>query len=105
VRIFHVAMGSDWEAARKQGSYTAGLGDAGFIQAAYPHRWAVAKERQFMEIYTPLMLLEIETDQLSSVLLEEQSRPGSEEICPRIYGPLNLDAVVGVTDISRPLEA
>jgi uncharacterized protein (DUF952 family) len=105
VRIFHIAMGSDWAAANTQGVYTAGLATTGFIQAAYRDHWPVAKRDHFVEIYTPLVLLEIETEQLTSVLLEEQSRPGSEEICPRIYGPLNLDAVVSVSDISRPIEA
>lgn len=101
MRIFHVALLADWEAARERGCYTAGLATDGYIQAAYRERWPLAKRRYFAEVYAPLVLLEIESDLLGSVLLEEQPRPGAEEITPRIYGPLNVDAVVGTRDISR----
>jgi len=101
VRICHIARTDAWEAARERGSYTVGLVERGFIQAVYPDRWPIVKRRAFAMVYAPLVLLEIDADLLTSVLIEEQPYPGAEEITPRIYGPLDLDAVVRVRDISR----
>ena len=103
MRIFHIARGEAWRSAQDEGSYTVGLERDGFIQALYRDRWPLAKRRDFALVYAPLVLLEIETARLTSVLIEEQPYPGVEEITPRVYGPLNLDAVVRTRDISRAL--
>ena len=101
MRICHVARAEAWAAGQRQGLYTADLERRGFIQAVYRERWPLTKRRDFAGVYAPLVLVEIESDLLTSVLIEEQPYPGAEEITPRIYGPLNLDAVVRVRDISR----
>jgi uncharacterized protein (DUF952 family) len=49
---------------------------------------------------TGLVILRIDTERLTSPLKWE-SPPGSDETFPHVYGPVNLDAVVGVV----PLEA
>lgn len=109
MRIFHIATANDWAAAQESGEYTTStfgrsLAEEGFIHAAFQEQWPVVKRRYYAEVYAPLVLLEIETDRLTSVLIEEQPAPGVEEIYPHIYGPLNVDAVVGVRDISRSTE-
>jgi uncharacterized protein (DUF952 family) len=109
MRIFHIAAAEDWADAQRTGTYAySTLGTplvAGeYIHAAYRHQLRTVRNRFFAEVYTPLMLLEIDTDRLDSPVVHEQPAPGAEEIYPHIYGPLNLDAVVGVRDITRTTE-
>ena len=109
MRIFHIAAASDWQAAQSAGIYTRStvgrsLDDVGYIHAADSHQLTAVMNRYFAEVYGPLALLEIDTDRLSSPVIREQPAPGVEAIYPHIYGPLNLDAVVAVRDITRALE-
>ncbi|BBH16159.1 hypothetical protein Back2_04460 [Nocardioides baekrokdamisoli] len=109
MRIFHIATSADWAAAQKCGVYTRStlarsLAEEGFIHAAYSSQWPKVLARHFVGVYEPLVLLEVDTGRLTSVVIEEQPVPGSEMICPHIYGPLNLDAVVSISDVTRPEE-
>lgn len=109
MRIFHVAAAEDWQAARSTGMYaysTLGtpLTGGDYIHAAYQHQLRTVRNRFFAEVYTPLLLLEIDTERLHSPVVHEQPAPGAEEIYPHIYGPINTDAVVGVRDITRAAE-
>lgn len=106
MRIFHIATASDWQEARRTGSYTTStyghtLAEVGFIHASRADQWALVKRRFYAEVYEPLVLLEIDTDRLASVVLDEQPHPGAEVTYPHIYGPVEVDAVVSVRDISR----
>ena len=109
MRIFHIATPEDWASARQSGTYTTStlgrsLAEEGFIHAAFEDQWPLVLRRYYAEVYTPLLLLEIDTDRLTSTLVEEQPAPGVEAIYPHIYGPLNVDAVVSTRDISRPVD-
>jgi uncharacterized protein (DUF952 family) len=98
VRIFHVALRSDWEAARRAGAYTVStrgrtLADEGFIHASRGDQWQAVRERFYADVGEPLVLLVIDTDRLRSPVVEEVP-DGADETFPHIYGPLNVDAVV-----------
>ena len=43
-----------------------------------------------------LVLLGVRVDRLQAPLRYEPGDPGSDELCPHLYGPLNLDAVAWV---------
>ena len=104
MRIFHVATVADWEAARASGAYTTStygvtLEQEGYLHASRADQWEGVRERYYAEVEEPLVLLEIDTDLLDVLVVEEPPAPGVEETFPHIYGPLNTAAVVAV----RPL--
>jgi uncharacterized protein (DUF952 family) len=104
MRIFHVATPEDWSEAQRTGTYTTStlgrsLAEEGFIHASFEHQWQGVLHRFYSDVSAPLLLLEIETDRLTSPLVEEPPAPGVDERFPHIYGPLNTDAVVGVRDL------
>ena len=96
--IYHLATRSDWEEAGASGPYRApSLAQEGFIHCS-------RDEEQMLGVANRLFsgmqdVLDVDTDRLTSPVKHEPSRSG--EIYPHIYGPMNVDAVVGV----RPLIA
>lgn len=98
MRIFHVALRSDWESATRSGSYTVStrgrtLAEEGFIHASRADQWQGVHERFYADVDEPLVLLVIDTDRLSSPVVDE-APDGAGETFPHVYGPLNVDAVV-----------
>ena len=105
MRIFHVALQSEWEAARRSGSYTTStlgrtLAEEGFVHASREDQWRGVWQRFYADVAEPLVLLVIDTDLLSSPVVEE-TPPGASETFPHVYGPIDADAVVQVV----PLDA
>ncbi len=103
MRIFHIATVSDWEAAKRAGSYTTStygvtLAQEGFIHASRGDQWQGVRERFYGGVTEQLVLLTIDTDKLTAPVVEE-SPPGTDETFPHIYGPLNPDAVVQVVPL------
>ena len=101
--IFHVALASEWEEARTTGAYTTStlgvtLEEEGFIHASREDQWQGVLERFYGGVTEPLVLLVIDTDRLSSPVVEEVP-PGASETFPHVYGPIDPAAVVEV----RPL--
>ncbi|HSX66589.1 DUF952 domain-containing protein [Nocardioides sp.] len=101
MRIFHIAERSRWEAAKVAGAYAWStldrtLEQEGFIHASREDQWEGVRERYYADVRQPLLLLEIDTDRLTSPWSED---PVGDETYPHIHGPLNPAAVVGV----RPL--
>lgn len=104
--IYHIATAADWERARRDGSYTTStwdrtlnrgrtLAEVGFIHASTAAQTAPTANRFYPGIGEPLVILVIDTGRLTARLAYDEV-PGSPEKFPHIYGPLNLDAVVGV---------
>jgi uncharacterized protein (DUF952 family) len=98
MRIFHVATRSDWEAARASGSYTTStlgrtLAEEGFIHASHVDQWQGVRERFYAGVTEPLLLLVIETELLTSPVVEEVPADATESF-PHVYGPINASAVV-----------
>ena len=54
------------------------------------------------DVVTPLVLLDIEPDRLTSPLMVEVGDHESSEEFPHIYGPLNVDAVLATTILPPP---
>ena len=98
MQIFHVATRSDWEAAMASGSYTTStlgrtLAEEGFIHASHADQWQGVRERFYASVTEPLLLLVIETELLTSPVVEEVPADAAES-CPHVYGPINASAVV-----------
>lgn len=98
MRIFHLAVRSEWEAAKRSGSYTTStrgrsLAEEGFIHASRGDQWQGVRDRYYADVTEPLVLLVVDTDRLTSPVVEE-TPPGADETFPHVYGPINADAVV-----------
>ena len=94
--IHHIALQSDWDQARLTGAYTTStlgrtLEDEGFIHASRLEQVKQVSDAFYSTVRDPLVLLDIDTDRLSSPWREDQV---GDDTFPHIYGPLNPDAVV-----------
>jgi uncharacterized protein (DUF952 family) len=101
--IYHIAAGSDWEQARRDGLYqwsTRGvtLAQEGFIHASTAPQVAPVANA-FYQGDAGLVVLVIDTDLVEPEIRYEQP-PGSEETFPHIYGPLSAAAVVRVLPLA-----
>lgn len=104
MRIFHVALESEWHDALEAGSYRTStygrtLLEEGFIHAARSDQVRSVLRRHYAEASENLVLLEIETDLLDVPWREETV---GEESFPHIYGPLPVAAVVSCRDVHPP---
>ena len=96
--IYHLAVRAEWEAAMSQEWYRAeSLALEGFIHCSKDHGQVLAVANRLFPGRKDLLVLEVETDRLSSPLKHEPSVSG--EIYPHIYGPLNTDAVAGLLSL------
>ena len=103
-RLFHVAEVEHWEEARASGRYersTRGLSLArvGFVHLATDAQWPGVLERYYAGHEGGLVLLAVDPGRLRPPLRWEAPSPGSGELFPHLYGPLDVDAVVD----TRPL--
>lgn len=117
--IYHIAFRADWDAARAAGEYlvsTRGrtLAQQGFIHAATAGQVAGVAEAFYADVGTGpdtgtdtdadtdtgLVVLAIDPDRLTAPLRYEPV-PDAAEPFPHIYGPLNVDAVIGLFELGR----
>jgi uncharacterized protein (DUF952 family) len=108
-RIFHLALASEWEAARRSGSYTTStrgrtLADEGFIHASRADQWQGVRDRFYADVDEPLVLLVIETARLDVPVVAEPV-PDSTETFPHVYGPLPTSAVVHALPLGQDGQA
>ncbi|WP_206056538.1 DUF952 domain-containing protein [Nocardioides sp. GY 10113] len=104
--IFHLALASDWAAARQTGSYAVStrgrtLAEEGFIHASRGDQWQAVRAAFYADVTEPLLLLRIDTELLGVPVVEEAPAPGAVETFPHIYGALPTTAVTAVI----PLDA
>lgn len=97
--IYHIAYAEDWASARRDGAYTVStlgvsLAEQGFIHASTAVQVA-GVANAFYAGESGLVLLVIDEERLVPPLRYEPA-PGSDELFPHLYGPLNLDAVVDI---------
>jgi uncharacterized protein (DUF952 family) len=95
--IHHLALASDWSAAQRSGDYrvsTRGttLEQEGFVHCSHPHQWEDVRAAFYADVTEPLVLLTVDTDRLTSPVIEEGG-------FPHVYGPLDLAAVIDVRPI------
>ena len=93
--IVHICTQDEWSAAQRAGEYRAlSLKNEGFIHCSRPEQilWVA---NQYYPRVTDLLLLWIDPQKVAVKLLWEDS---DGEVFPHLYGPLNLNAVISVTD-------
>ncbi|GHJ35900.1 DUF952 domain-containing protein [Streptomyces sp. TS71-3] len=102
--LLHITERSLWEAAREHGTYemsTRGrtLSEQGFIHCSLRHQLPPVARALYGDPpdRDDLVVLVIDADRLTAPVRHEAVEPGGEEF-PHIYGPLPVDAVVGVED-------
>ncbi|WP_109507620.1 DUF952 domain-containing protein [Nocardioides speluncae] len=106
MRIFHIALESDWQAAQEDGRYAVStlgrtLAEEGFIHASRADQWQTVRKNFYADVEEPLVLLVIDTERLDAPVVEEPAVPGGEETFPHIYGVIEVDAVVNALPIDN----
>lgn len=97
--IYHITTRKAWEEALQKKQYVAAsLADEGFIHCSQEAQVPGVLQRYYAG-KTNLVLLTIQSDLLESPLVFEWS-PSTADTFPHIYGPINTNAVIAVTDIS-----
>ena len=99
--IWHLALPADWERLAPIGSYdisTRGmtLEQVGFIHCSHRHQIEGVAQRLYADL-DEVLLLEIDPARLGVDIVEEPPAPGVDEMFPHAYGPIDIDAVIGVT--------
>ncbi|HEX7567941.1 MAG TPA: DUF952 domain-containing protein [Anaerolineaceae bacterium] len=96
--IYHITSRSSWSAAQKFGAYSAdSLTSQGFIHCSKLHQILRVANSIFTN-QRGLVILVIDPSQLKLEVRWEPGTDKSDELFPHLYGPLNLEAVVGVLD-------
>ena len=97
--IFHIATEEQWLNAKRLGEYThASLEKEGFIHCSTREQIVNTANRYFMD-YPHIFVLHIQEDKLKAKVTYEPSTGG--ELFPHIYGTINLDSIVNVTQEGR----
>jgi uncharacterized protein (DUF952 family) len=96
VRIYHIVLPDDWAAFDTQLYRAKSLETEGFIHCSFSAQLNSVIDRYYAR-EQEVVVLEIETDQLMSRVLNEPST--ANDIYPHIYGPINRDAIVSVKHV------
>jgi uncharacterized protein (DUF952 family) len=108
--IFHITSRAAWDEAQKHGDYRIeSLTTEGFIHCSTLSQ-VLSVANNFYKGQSGLILLEIEPTLLSSKLKWEPPSGGTPppgvplgDKFPHVYGPINLDSVIRVVDLtSKP---
>jgi uncharacterized protein (DUF952 family) len=96
--ILHITTDAGWAAAQEAGALvTPSLTEEGFIHCSM-HAQVEATANRIFAGTGDLLLLELDVAQLTAPLKWERATDVGDDF-PHIYGPLNVDAVIG----TRPL--
>jgi uncharacterized protein (DUF952 family) len=93
--IYHIVMPEAWAASDDNQYEAESLASEGFIHCSFEHQLDGVLQRYYSDAER-VVLLEIESDRLTSKLVNEPSTGG--EIYPHIYGPINRDAIVSASE-------
>ena len=94
--LVHLCSRPAWQSAQSQGSYQAdSLKNVGFIHLSRPEQIIKVANAFYQGLPDPILLW-IDPTQLQSELRWETV---DHEIFPHLYGPLNLNAVVSVSEL------
>lgn len=95
--IVHICARKTWHAALDAGIYAADtLAVEGFIHFSKPDQ-ALFVANRYYPGQNELVILWVEKERLTSDLRWESS---DEDMFPHVYGPLNLDAILAVTELT-----
>ena len=96
--IYHIVSKTLWQQALQQDYYEApSLVTEGFIHLSKKEQVAGVLDRYYKKV-TDLLLLHVDESKLSAELKYELATSVNEEF-PHLFGRLNLDAVVEVSEI------
>lgn len=99
--IYHVVTKAMWKDSLDKGFYEApSLATEGFIHTSKEEQVKGVLERYYQN-QVNLLLLHIDESKLTAELKYELA-PSVNELFPHIYGRLNLDAVVHISEIVNP---
>lgn len=103
--IFHIATAADWLAAEISDSYTTStqgvtLEQEGFIHLSRDSQAATVLSKYYANVTEPLTLLMVDTDFLTSPWQFDDVL-GALQSFPHIYGPLNPNAVIEATPLTK----
>jgi uncharacterized protein (DUF952 family) len=93
--IYHIVLPEAWAAFDGEMYAAASLSVEGFIHCSFDHQLDGVIGRYYSNANS-VVVLEIESERLISKLVNEPST--ADEIYPHVYGPINRDAVVKVTE-------
>ena len=93
--IYHIVLPNAWAAFESDLYRVASLESEGFIHCSFADQLDGVIKRYYSGTIK-IIVLEIESDRLMSRMLKEPST--GNEIYPHIYGPINRDAIVSVTE-------
>lgn len=98
--IVHITTASAWQHAQQEGEYTdASLRAEGFIHCSRPDQVARVLDEKFPD-RSGLVYLRIDSARLRAEVRDEDLYDSGETF-PHVYGPVNLEAVVGVEPVGR----
>ena len=98
-RVYHITTNAEVQSARESNRYLPTAFDReGFIHCSY-RRQVMATANRIFRGREDLVLLEIDLEQLSCPVLDENLEGGCE-LYPHIYGPLPMAAVIAVHPLS-----
>ena len=96
-RLYHLCSQADWQTAQEAGEYRPpSLEIEGFIHTSRPDQ-ILATANRYYQGKAGLVLLAVDGAKLTSPLKWD---PSEGQLFPHIYGPLNLEAVVGAQEFS-----
>jgi uncharacterized protein (DUF952 family) len=96
--ILHITTADGWAAAQEAGELvTPSLADEGFIHCS-THAQVEATANRIFAGSGDLLLLELDVGRIGPEIRWEAATDVGDEF-PHIYGPLNLDAVIGTTEL------
>jgi uncharacterized protein (DUF952 family) len=97
MKVYHIVLPEDWEKFQDQDYFEAeSLRTEGFIHCSFSGQLEEVLKRYYQGAKA-VIILEIETDKLTSKLIKEPST--NDEVYPHIYGRINREAVVGVKEV------
>lgn len=92
--IYHIVKPEVWKNFKDEDFYEAeSLQTEGFIHCSYREQLEKVLQRYYSDA-EKILILEIETENLTSKLVEEPST--NDEIYPHIYGKINREAITGI---------
>jgi uncharacterized protein (DUF952 family) len=91
MKIYHIVFPQVWEKFKHKDFYAAeSLETEGFIHCSFAAQVEGVLDRYYKDA-VEVLILEIETDKLTSKLVTEPST--NDEIYPHIYGEINREAI------------
>lgn len=96
--IYHITSRDSWSVAQKIGAFSAdSLKAAGFLHCSKAEQIIRVANNYYLG-QAGLVILKINTSRIKPRLHWEPGSDKTDELFPHVYGPLNLDAVLGVFD-------